>query len=78
MRMASPADYDDEAVAELDGMVHRKWIKNVPSKTATKRFVRGRLVVSKLVVIKKDKIAKDKDGTQSHNKDEAPLAAGSK
>ena len=53
---------DDESMKELEAMVARRWIRKPRSKFLTKRFVRGRVVVSKLVVIRKEKTVKNKHG----------------
>ena len=59
---AIPAEDDLEAVAEMEDMVRRDWIKKFDSKHRAKKFVGGRLVTSRLFVIKKAKRAKDKRG----------------
>ena len=50
-----PADDVDKAADDLKPMVKRGWIRRFTSKHAAKRYVRGRIVLSKLVVIAKEK-----------------------
>ena len=57
------AEEDQDALAELESMVARTWIRKFKSRHQAKRFVRGRLVTSKLFVITKTKKVKTKRGT---------------
>ena len=56
------ADDDPDAVAELESLVKRGWVKKVASTRAAKQFVRGLVVISKLIVITKERKQKDKRG----------------
>ena len=49
----SPEDETHQAEEELKEMVDRKWIFRFRCKHMAKRYVRGRIVLSKIVVINK-------------------------
>ena len=58
----SNAERDPDAMNEMNPMVRRGWIKRFRSKIQAKRYVGGRLILSKLIVLTKEKLSKSKGG----------------